>query len=54
MQIDAQISYSRFNIENECSNMNYLWLSLECYVGRRGHDLQLYMRSVLINTKFVG
>jgi len=54
VQNDAKISHSRFDLENKCSNMNYLSLNLKCYVGRRGHDLQLYIQSVPIYTKFVG
>ena len=30
VQNDAKISYSEFDIENEYSDMNYLWLIIKC------------------------
>jgi len=30
VQNDAQISYSKFDWKNECTDINYLWLNLKC------------------------
>ena len=43
VQKDAQITYSKFDLENECSDMNFLWLNLKGYGDHCGHHLHVHM-----------
>jgi hypothetical protein len=53
VQKNAQITYYKFDLENECSDMNYLWLNLKGYGDHCGHHLHLHMQPVPTYRHFV-
>jgi hypothetical protein len=48
VQKDAQITYSRFDLENECSDMNYLWLNLKGY-GNHVDNMYMFLLLMIHN-----